>query len=222
MISVVIPTYQMQGGVEFLKRSLEAIKRQTYKDVEVIISDNSDNDDIENLIQDYDCLYFRNPIKGMAENTNNAIDKASGDLIKILFQDDFLAHNEALENIVNNFQGAWLVTGCNHLEADPMSGLGYVGNEHYAEWNDQIYIRNTIGSPSVLTISKEVMLRFNPYKYVLDADFYKRIYDQLGEPTILNDINVTIGLGKHQQTNLLSQEEKENEHKQLYAKYTSS
>jgi len=41
-ISIVIPVYEQKGlGLSFLKRNLEKIKTQTFKNYEVIVSDNS-------------------------------------------------------------------------------------------------------------------------------------------------------------------------------------
>ena len=48
-------------------------------------------------------------------------------------------------------------------------------------------------------------------EWMFDLEFYQRLYDKYGEPTILNDLNVVIGIGSHQATNLLSNELKEKE-----------
>ena len=48
-ISVCIPTYEMRGfGAAFLKQCLDILKKQTFKDFDVVISDYSNNS--------YDCL----------------------------------------------------------------------------------------------------------------------------------------------------------------------
>ena len=44
-ISIAIPTYDSNGeGAEFIRFSLDQIKKQSFKDLEVIISDDSNND----------------------------------------------------------------------------------------------------------------------------------------------------------------------------------
>lgn len=189
-ISIVVPVYPMPNGDFFLKRCLDSIKSQTFKDYEVIITNDGK----------------------MAENTNSGIKKSTGELIKILFMDDYFAHENALQIIVDNFAGRWLVTGCTH---DPG------GNEHLPQWSDLMATGvNTIGSPSVLTIKNENPLLFDEeMTWLLDCDLYKRYYDKYGKPTILNDINVAIGVGEHQSTHLMGEQVKINEHIYMAQKY---
>ena len=69
MISICIPYYpQMKNADFFMKRCLDSIEKQTYKDYEIVITDQGK----------------------MAENTNTAIKQAKGEIIKILFMDDYL------------------------------------------------------------------------------------------------------------------------------------
>ena len=51
-VSVAIPTFEYYGrGVEFLDDMFRTIASQTLKDVEVVISDQSIDDEIKNFIQ---------------------------------------------------------------------------------------------------------------------------------------------------------------------------
>jgi len=221
MISVCIPTYEMGGvGKEKLKRSLDVLTTQTCKDFEVVISDNSENDEIKNLCKssEYQSLninYFKNPRKGLAQNTNEAIKHATGEIIKILYMDDYLANDTALGSIKDNFNGYWLVTGCEHDDGK------HRYNPHYPRYSKKIARgKNTIGSPSVLSIKNENPLLFDEnMTWVLDCDYYKRMYDKYGKPTILNEINVVIGTGKHQMTNILSNTAKIKERYYMARKY---
>ncbi len=222
MISICIPTYEMQGkGTEMLARGFDILTQQTYKDFEVVISDNSEDDAIKDLCQNslYQTLnikYFKNPIKGMANNTNEAIKKANGELIKILYMDDFLASKNSLQEIVDNFKGQWLVSGCEHYDGSKRY------SPHYPTYTKKIYQgENTIGSPSVLTIKNEKnLLTFDKnMTWLLDCDYYKRLYDKYGEPVLLNKVNVIIGTGKHQMTNILSDTAKKKERYYMAKKY---
>jgi glycosyltransferase involved in cell wall biosynthesis len=95
MISICIPTYEMGGkGLKFLRQGIESIRLQTFDNYEIIISDNSKVDDIENYCnevkKDLNIFYIRNLNKiGISSNINFAIEHAKGNIIKILFQDDF-------------------------------------------------------------------------------------------------------------------------------------
>lgn len=220
-ISICIPTYEMGGkGKDVLKRNLDIFKNQTYKDFEVVVSDNSEDNEIKNLCAspEYSSLsinYFKNPRKGMAQNTNEAIKNAKGEIIKILYMDDFLAHVNSLQEIANNFTGYWMVTGCEHDDGTKRY------NPHYPTYTKKIYRgENTIGSPSVLSIKNENILLFDEnMTWLLDCDYYKRLYDKYGEPTIINDINIVIGTGKHQMTNILLDSQKKKERYYMAKKY---
>jgi len=221
ILSVCIPTYEMEGkGSKVLKRSLDILKTQTFKDFEVVISDNSEDNGIKDLCEniEYKSLkinYFRNPIKGMAQNTNGAIKNAKGEIIKILYMDDYLSNEFSLEQIAKNFSGHWMVTGCEHDDGN------HRYNSHYPKYNKKIYRgENTIGSPSVLSIKNENPLLFDEnMTWLLDCDYYKRLYDLYGEPTILNNISVIIGTGIHQTTHILSDSVKKKELFYMAKKY---
>lgn len=221
MISVCIPTHQMENAVSFLERSFAILEAQTYKDFEVIISDNSDNDDILNVCNLNTKLkirYFRNPIKGMAPNTNNAIKQARGRIIKLLYLDDRLSDERALERIATHFKGGWMATACIH------DSNGQLINEHKASYNDDIYRgNNTIGSPSVIVIENDNPLLFDEtMTWLLDCDYYKRLHDRYGPPKIQDKIGVIIGLGSHQMTNILTKEQKMNEFNYISKKYENN
>lgn len=205
-ISVVIPTHGMKNGEYFFRRCLDSLWNQSFQDFDIVVTDNSDDDKIERICEWYrtGIHYYRNPRKGMAQNTNEGINRATGRLIKILYMDDYMAHNKALENIHRHFKGEWLVTGCAHSR----DGIEKI-RPHFPEYNSDIHIINTIGSPSVLTIKNDVPLLFDEeLTWLLDADLYKRYHEAYGNPTILEEINVIIGIGQHQMTYELTDERK--------------
>ena len=222
MISICIPAYEMHGkGKKFLARSFDMLKKQTFKNFEVIISDNSVDNAIENLCKDFNyqslnIKYLKSFTRGASINTNKAMKKASGKLIKILHMDDYLSNENSLQDIVDNFKGNWLVTGCGHDK-----GNGKIIKPHFPTYNKKLYLgKNTIGAPSVLTIKNENLLMFDDILIWLnDCDYYKRYYDKFGKPDILNKVNVVIGIGKHQTTNHLDKKIKTNEKKYMKRKY---
>ncbi len=182
-LSVCIPIHDMENGDFFLTRLLNSLQEQTFRDFEIVITKRGK----------------------MAENTNAAIKQAKGELIKILYMDDYLAHPEALQRIVEAFTGEWLVTGCVHI------GLGdeKPHSPHFPDIEGVMINQNSIGSPSVLTIKNDNPLLFNEeMSWLLDVDYYKRMYAIHGEPVLLDDLNVVIGLGTHQTTHVLTNSEK--------------
>lgn len=208
LLSICIPTYEMKGsGHVFLKHTFTILSNQTFKDFEIIISDHSKNDEIKNLCDIYkemlDIKYYKNNenIGNSSANINNAMKKAKGKLVKILFQDDFLYDEKSLEVIVSDFnltKDHWLVTACAHTR----DGMLFF-KPHYPKYNKNIHLgKNTIGSPSVLTIKNENPLFFDEKLiWLMDCDYYKRCYNAYGLPKVIDDINVVIGVGEHQVTN---------------------
>ncbi len=183
----------MQNGDKFFWRLVNSLTNQTFKDWELIITKDGK----------------------MAENTNSGIKKARGEIIKILYMDDYLAHPDSLKVIVDNFKGGWLATGCLHDD-----GIS-IGSPHLPKWNDDIGKGvNTIGSPSVMAIENNNPLLFDEnLSWLLDCDYYKRLFDRYGPPTLLNDLNVVLGVGSHQMTQILTDNEKLVEYNYINYKY---
>lgn len=185
-ISIAIPFHWMKNWQFFLTRCLESIEKQTYKNYEII------------LIK-----------KGkMAETSNATIQKATGEIIKILYMDDFFAHSDSLQVIADNFKGGWLATGCLHSDGEQ------IGFPHFPAWSERVKAgENTIGSPSVVAIENKDPLLFDEnLSWLLDCELYGRLYERYGEPTLVNDLNVIMGCGDHQMTHILTDEEKLKEH----------
>lgn len=220
-LSIVIPTYEQKGlGLAFLRQNLEAISKQTFKDFEVIVSDNSTY--FAQMTMEAECKryafvkYFRCDNKGISANTNNAIKHAMGDIIKIIFQDDFLYDENSLQKTVDAFKGDWLVSACEHTE----DGKKMI-RPFYPKYNNDIHLgNNTISSPSVLTIlNKEPLLFDENLSMLMDCDYYKRCYEKFGEPTILNEITVVNTVGSHQVSQNITREQFNEELDYIKKKY---
>jgi glycosyltransferase involved in cell wall biosynthesis len=212
-------------GTPLLKRSLDSIKNQTYKDIEVVISDHSVNDEIKKLCEEYsgefNILYLKN-LKdrgNFSSNLNNSIRYASGEVIKLLMQDDYIMDNMSLESTVQAFDDPsvnWCACGC------------------YSGWNDQYYNPmipryddnsisrgvNTIGSPSVISIrNNEVQFFDEELSWVVDLDYYKKMYSVFGDPCILNSCSIFIQRHPNQLTNTLPDQIKIKEESELRKRY---
>jgi glycosyltransferase involved in cell wall biosynthesis len=217
-LSVAVPTYRMEDGEMLFRRLLDSLWVQTYQDFEIVVTDNSEDDAIENICKEYrtGISYYRNPNKGMSVNTNAAMRLSQGEIIKVLYMDDFLAHEQSLEKIIRHFRGQWLVTSCRHT----IDGIDTFST-HHPRYSEDIYTgNNTIGSPSVLTIKNENIMLFDEnLGWMLDCDYYKRMYQKYGNPVILRDINVVLGLHAGQVTNMLPREAKNDEFNYMMKKY---
>ena len=190
-VSCVCPIHDMANGPFFLWRLVNSLTAQTFRDWELIITKDGK----------------------MAENTNAAIKKCKGDIIKILYMDDYLASEDSLQEIIDNFTGGWLVSGCLHNNGSE------VGNYHTPSMEGIFDGRNTIGSPSVLTFENKDPLLFNTnMSWLLDLELYGRLFSRYGKPTILDAPNVIIGLHEGQMTHILTEEQKIEEHKLILKK----
>lgn len=193
-LSICVPTHDIPERKAFLTRLTKSLEVQTFQDFEIVITDEGK----------------------MAENTNAAIKKAKGDIIKILYMDDFLYSPNALQNLVDGFEGGWLASGCVHTE----NGVDFY-NAHFPEWNsDMAAGMNTIGSPSVIAFENDEPLLFDEsLSYMLDCELYVRLYERYGPPTLLNTLDVAMGLGTHQTTNIMTEHEKLEEQHYVAAKH---
>lgn len=213
-------------GAEFLTFSFDRLVRQTYRDFEVVISDQSTDSKIKEACDRYgdklDIRYLKEPTgkRASSVNINNAIRNARGKIIKVLFLDDYLYHNNALKDIVDNFdleKDHWLVTPSIHTH----DGIRYY-RPFYPYYDDAKTIyKNTISSPSVLAIKNDNPLLFDESMiWWMDLDYYKRCYDRFGMPKVIIDINVVNREGAHQVTNTTATEKRrEAEFKMVIKKF---
>lgn len=183
-VSICVPIHDMKNGDIFLDMLRASLNIQTFKDYELVITKEGK----------------------MAENTNAAIKKAKGEIIKILYMDDRFAHPDALKNIVEKFDGGWLATGCIHDNGKELY------NKHMPSFDGIVRGQNTIGSPSVIAFENKDPLLFDEnMTWLLDVDYYKRLAERYGFVAILNEVNVILGTGDHQMTNILTHEDKVSE-----------
>lgn len=93
LVSICIPTY---NGERFIKSAMESAINQTYRPLEIIVSDDASSDTTLNIIKtfitktDIPISIFHHEPSGIGANWNNCVKKSSGDYIKYLFQDDLL------------------------------------------------------------------------------------------------------------------------------------
>lgn len=182
-ITVCTPVHGMENGEYFLKRLIASLDKQTFRDFEHVITRDGK----------------------MAENTNSAIKQAKGDIIKILYMDDYFYNPDALQNLSNEFNGGWFASGCVHD-----NGVE-VGGPHIPK-NLPDNVTNTIGSPSVVAFENNDPLLFDEnLSWMLDIELYSRLYERYGEPTLIDSLDVAIGLHRGQTTHILSEKEKQDE-----------
>ena len=111
-VSICVPTYEYNGkGVMLLQNLLDSLSIVNNKNFELVISDQSTDNQICNLISwnqyEYDIKYCRCdklPSVNMSYNTNNSIKQATGDIIKPLFQDDVINSPSIIDVLYDVFE----------------------------------------------------------------------------------------------------------------------
>lgn len=225
-VSICIPTYNNLLGIQ---KCLESVFIQTFTDYEIIITDDSRNDDVKNYIFSLnrkDIQYHKNTIAlGSPQNWNAAIEKANGEYIKILHHDDWFTDKNALEVFVKL------------LNDNPKGSLGFVSSKvinlendtlEYTNKPDGNYVErinqfpmellrgNKIGAPSATIFRKASNLFFDPQLiWLVDIDFYINI---LKQGTLHFDSRevISIGISPSQITNSVNNDKKINVFEYFY------
>ena len=106
LVSICIPTYKRP---DLLGAALASCFRQTYRPLEIVISDDSPDDRTETLVQgvtsepDCEIVYRRNePSLGQNENVNALFDLARGERLVLLHDDDIL-----LPDAIERLRACW-------------------------------------------------------------------------------------------------------------------
>jgi len=193
-ISIAIPTYEMNGlGDQYLTELFDTIATQTFKDFEVCISDHSKDESILRVCEKYanyfTIQYYKNESKrgNSPANTNSAVDMCSGEIVKIMFQDDLFISPQALSIINFTFHKSscnWCFNGFAHTTN---------GTTHHRpmipKWSDMMLQgRNLLGSPSTVSFLRSKFVGFDEKLVLLmDTDFYHRMKLKNGDPIIIED-----------------------------------
>jgi len=172
-VSICIPTY---NSPKTLKRLLDSVFDQSFTDYEVVVSDDSSNDDVEKVVKSYSdnrVSYYHNeePL-GTPENWNNAVRKSKGEYIKIMHHDDWFVNRDALRLMVDTMekQGADFVfcqcagSGSNHPSEEAVKS--------HMKVLPQLLESNVIGAPSVTMYKRTELMFDSKIKYYVDVDFY--------------------------------------------------
>jgi glycosyltransferase involved in cell wall biosynthesis len=98
--SIVIPTY---NRARYLAGSIRLLLRQSFRDFEIIVSDNHSTDKTESIMQgfrDTRIRYFRNSTNiGAVKNQQRAIRYAKGEYLLLLGDDDYLLFDSCLKQL---------------------------------------------------------------------------------------------------------------------------
>ncbi|MBM3914869.1 MAG: glycosyltransferase family 2 protein [Sphingomonadales bacterium] len=184
LLSICIPSFQRPL---FLKRLLDSIRIQTFTDFEVIISDDSADDSVLNLLQQMSypfCLrYHKNEQSlGTPRNWVRAIELASGKWIKLMHDDDWLTDQYSLEHFVASisvgtdvlFSGYRTFNEVSKTVTDKTLNLTQFKMLQRNPY--RLFAENIIGPPSVVLFRSDMVERYDiSLKWLVDLEAYIRM-----------------------------------------------
>lgn len=209
LISICIPAYKNPG---YLKRLLDSISIQVFKDFEVILTDDSPDDSVSVILEQYSntfpIQYFKNNIAlGTPANWNFAISKATGEWIKIMHHDDWFPSEQSLENFAvaaqNNNGNNFIFSGFTEIKSRGGRKEYLISNTEQISLKKSalnLFRQNFIGHPSTTLIKNNRKTWYDANtKWVVDFEFYIRCLEETGFIVIPKSL-INIGIHDTQVT----------------------
>jgi len=181
-VSIIIPVYNAE---KFIKKTIESVLSQTYKDYEIIIVDDGSTDNSKKILDEFKdkVRYFKQANSGVSSARNRAIKEAKGEYIALLDQDD-LWYSEKLKKQINfikkNPNAGMVYSDCYYIDdKDKVISRVFENQKFYCgKIFENLVIENFIPIPTVL-IKKEVLnktgLFVENYSHAEEYDLFLRI-----------------------------------------------
>ena len=119
LVSVIIPVYKVE---EYLRRCLDSVVAQTYKEIEVILVDDGSPDNCGKICDEYAEKYREFSVihqmnQGLAAARNNAVKIAKGEFITFIDSDDFVEEDyvEYLLKIQEEYDADVVIGGYKYI-----------------------------------------------------------------------------------------------------------
>lgn len=208
LISICIPAYRR---VEKNRRLLQSIAFQKFTDFEVVITDDSPDDSIKNLLTEFPDLpivYFKNekPL-GTPANWNFGITKASGEWIKIMHDDDWFADENSLRVFAEHTSSGKKMIVSRYLNVHEsgrteLPAFSPSRKEQIIREPLLLLSENVIGPPSVTLLHRSVTETYDErMKWRVDMDFYIRVLLKEKDFEWIDQPLVHVGISESQVTN---------------------
>lgn len=188
--SVLLPT---RNRLELLRYAVETVRRQSYQDWEVIISDNDSEQDIKGFVDslgDSRIKYFRTErFVPVTENWNLALGKSSGDYIIMLGDDDCLMQGyfTTIHRLIEDFSSPDFIYSSAYLFAYPgvlpefpkgfLQPYGYASffrPSDDAYWLDRKTAREVVNT----SLNFRVCFGYNMQYFTIRRSFIESLKDQ--------------------------------------------
>lgn len=208
MVSICIPAYEAPAS---LARLLNSILIQSYRDFEIIISDDTQGDSIYDLVQSYTdsrIRYHHNATPlGSPENWNYAVSLASGDFIKVMHHDDWFDSDYSLERMVlamNEKGEDFLFVQSKNMGSDGLISVNAPTSEAVNAMvihPFSLFFKNIIGAPSA-TLYRKCGYRYDHnLRWFVDVEFYYSMIADGASVSYLPEQLVCVGVDGPRVTN---------------------
>lgn len=224
LVSILIPTYN-RG--ELFSVALTSALNQTYRNVEIVVSDDSSNDSVERALERHNVsngkvLYYRNdPPLGAAENFRKCMELANGRYINFLMDDDVFGPTkiEKMVECILSSRGISFVTSRRATIDERGKATGEaLGFEQFFQESTVIdgavvcklclsYLTNFIGEPTTVLFDRECLtepfgiLHGREYGCNVDMAAWGGLW-RLGRLGFINEYLSAFRIHEGQQSNL--------------------
>lgn len=225
-VSICIPAY---NNVEGIERLLGSIAKQDYTDYEIIITDDSTDDKVYELVKGRpEVQYYRNEGRlGSTANWNESMNKCSGEYVKIMHHDDWFTERESLGKFVRLLaecpEADFAFCGTRQVEAERSYDrhISDADASLIKENYRNLYLGNTIGAPSATIYKRAAGAYDESLVWLVDMEFYMRILKNNPQFAYTKEPLISIGVSSTQLTEECIGDEKVNiqEYGYIYKKY---
>ena len=211
-ISICVPAYKR---VDYLHRLLSSISQQTFKDFEVIITDDSPDDSVAQKLNEislpFEFHYVKNvPALGTPGNWNRGLALAKGSWIKLMHDDDWFSTPDALQVLADEskYSGAdFIFSAFNNVKESQQPQPVFCSSFRLKLIRNNpvtLVAKNVIGPPSVVMHRKDITYEYDTrMKWLVDMDFYMRYLSTHSFHYIPKTL-INIGISKSQVTQTAS------------------
>lgn len=214
-VSVIMPCYNSE---KYLRKAIQSVLDQTYRNFELIIIDDNSTDNTETIIKEYEQKDFRiryykkdKSEKGISKTMNKGIELARGQYITRMDSDDIIIPEKIEQQI--HFLDANKEYGICSVNIAMMDNLDNIYNINVypeqkvpSEWTF-LWTNPIPNAPCMYrtSIIKENNIKFNELKTAEDYDFLK----QLVTKTKIHMINEPLYYYRHNEKSIYNTNKKE-------------